>query len=988
MFGVFNLQSAYSMLENTIPLPELIERGHANGYDFIALSDDNLHGMVTFFERTKSLGIKPILGLRFLVSIEDEAIPMIAYVRNAAGYRNLLSIAWEKTRDDALSLDRIDRLQSGLIFMTEGPRTAIDRALERDDTKRAEGLARELASRLDSFYLGLSLDTFTAEMAVAPKMNALAGATGIPLAPLHRTSYIDKNDVEVYRSLIRIASDQNDINDDENYAFMSKKSLMNLFSDYPDVFDQAAAIAKSVTFDWKPPVFEMPAYPTKKGATESDYLRSLAFVGLKKRLKEYRDPDVSAYEARLRFELRTIHDLGYDNYFLIVYDFVRYAKTKGILVGPGRGSAAGSLVAFVLGITDVDPLRYDLLFERFLNPARMSMPDIDLDFPDDRRDEVIEYVKERYGEEHIASIVTFGRFALRSSIRDIARVMRIDQSRVAGIIRSVLDGNTDETDSETMRLLKVAKRIEGLPRHTGTHAAGIILARQNLREHIPMQKGSFSFQQTQLEARDLEAMGLLKIDFLGIRNLTVIDGVIALARKHGIGIDIARIPLDDTKTYRLLAKADTTGIFQLESHGMRSVLRRMQPRHFEDIVALLALYRPGPMDSIATYVKRRGGARFSYLHPALEPILKRTYGIIVYQEQIMQIASQFAGYSLAEADLLRRAISKKDRKVLLEERTRFVQKCREQNYPEKVATAIYDLIVKFADYGFNRSHSVAYSLVAYRMAYLKANYFPFFMTVLLSSVVGNVSLTKELLDESRRSGLEIRPPDIRISTDRYLYDGKAIVLPLSVVRTIHRRAVERITEEREKQAFADYQDFKSRLRDALNEKNLDALIHAGALDGFGLNRRTMSEHKGIESLGFDRYIDDYRMKIYDDYPFKDNAEREKEALGFNIRFDPLRAYADVRKKRRLNRFKDLENNERVEVLAYLKQLKRIRTKNNETMAFALIDDGNSEIEATVFPRVLEEFSDLLTEDVRIYRIKQDSYRDRTTYVVERVDSIE
>ncbi len=626
MFGVFNLQSAYSMLDNAIPLTGLIELGHANGYDFIALSDDNLHGMVTLFEQTRRLGLKPILGMRFAVSVDDELIDVIAYVKNGEGYRNLLEIAWEKASEETLSLNRLKTLQKGLIFMTESPRSAIDRALERDDVRHAERLARKLDGALECFYLGLSLDSFSAEMVIAPGMNALSKTIGVPLVPLHRTSYVEKDDVEVYRSLIKIASEQNEINPDENYAFMSKKRLMDHFSDYPDIFDQAASVAESIAFDWHPPVFEMPSYRTRDGAPESDYLRSLAFVGLKKRMKTYGHPDIKSYETRLRFELKTIHDMGYDNYFLIVYDFVRYAKTNGILVGPGRGSAAGSLVAFVLGITDVDPIRYDLLFERFLNPERMSMPDIDLDFPDDRRDEVIEYVKKRYGEKHIASIVTFGKFALRSSIRDIARVMQIDPGRVSGIISSVLDDNIDETDAETMRLLKVAKQIEGLPRHTGTHAAGIILAKQNLREHIPMQKGSFSFQQTQLEARDLEAMGLLKIDFLGIRNLTVIDGVITLARERGIAIDIAHIPLDDAKTYRTLSNAETTGIFLLRVARMRSVLRQMQPHHFEDIVALLRPFIvPDRWIRSAIYVKRRKGAAFSYSAPsALKPIPKRT----------------------------------------------------------------------------------------------------------------------------------------------------------------------------------------------------------------------------------------------------------------------------------------------------------------------------------------------------------------------------
>ncbi|MBE0701204.1 MAG: DNA polymerase III subunit alpha, partial [Acholeplasmataceae bacterium] len=603
-----------SMLKNAIPLPVLVEEAKRGGYDFIALADENLHGMLALFQETKKQQIKPVLGMKIKAVCDLMETGFLVYVKNQEGFQNLLTIQKQAIDKKMLSLEDLATHQSGLIFITSGSDAIIDQLVLNQDMNMAKHHVLTFKSIFESFYIGLSLDTFDSEMKIAPKIYELSEDTDVKMLPLHQTSYLSHDDKEVYEALIKIADEKNEVLDDANYAFQNQKDLKALFADYPFVFDTAKQVVSQIDFIYQPPHFEMPSYPLDEGIIESEYLRSLATIGLKKRLKKVKNPDIKIYQKRLIYELSVIHKMGYDTYFLIVFDFVRYAKMNGILVGPGRGSAAGSLVAYCLGITDVDSIAYDLLFERFLNPERMSMPDIDMDFPDNRRDEVIEYVKSRYGETHIVSITTFGTFALRSSIRDIARVMKIDNSRVAGIISRVIKNEIDTTDYEMVRLLKVAKAIEGLPRHTGTHPAGMILAKQNLTTTLPLQKGPFSFYQSQLEAKDLESMGLLKIDFLGIRNLTVIDEVIRFLGEDGIKISLLDIDLNDEKTYQLLSNADTSGVFQLESQGMRATLRKLKPNTFEDLVALLALYRPGPMDHIDEYIDRRNGKSFTYLH--------------------------------------------------------------------------------------------------------------------------------------------------------------------------------------------------------------------------------------------------------------------------------------------------------------------------------------------------------------------------------------
>lgn len=987
MFGVLYLQSSYSMLNNAIPLPSLVKEVKQGGYDFIALSDNNLHGMLSLFNLAKKENIKPILGLKIKLAVDLLDTGFLVYVKNKDGYQNLLKLSF-LSNEKTLTIEELKIYQKGLIFVTSGSDSVINHFIMNDDLNQAKHYIEVFKSILDDFYLGLSLDTFQLEMKVAPILLEMSEKTKIKLLPIHQTSYLKPEGKEVYEALIKIEDEKNEVLPDANYQFLNKEELMDMFMDYPYVFDSLSNVIEGITFEWIKPNFEMPKYPVENG-TPYEYLKSLSIIGLKKRLKKIPNADVKLYQKRLTYELSVIHKMGFDNYFLIVYDFVKYAKTHDILVGPGRGSSAGSLVAYCLGITDVDPITYDLLFERFLNPERITMPDIDMDFPDNKRDEVLQYVKEKYGNKHIISIVTFGTFALRSSIRDIARVMKIDPSRVTGIIQSVINEKADQSDEEMTRLLRVAKTIEGLPRHTGTHAAGMILAEQDLTSYIPLQKGLYEFYQSQLEASDLESLGLLKVDFLGIRNLAVIDDAIKMIHRLGKPFSLVDIPLDDEKTYALLSRAETSGVFQLESNGMRAVLRKLKPADFEDIVAILALFRPGPMDNIDEYIERRNGKKYSYLHPNLESILKKTYGIIVYQEQIMRIANEFAGYSLAEADLLRRGISKKDKNILEEERKRFTLKCQEKKYTKETAEEIYDYIVKFADYGFNRSHSVAYALVAYQMAYLKANFYEVFMTILLSSVTGNEGLTLDYLNELKKHQVRILPPDINQSNDQYLYINDSIYMPLLAIKSIGRLTVQKIIEERNTSGlFKDYQDFKLRMKKDINDKNLEMLIHSGALDNFGLNHQTMNYHKQIEDAGYEQYITDFKLKTTEDYSFFEKAQYEKEALGFNLMYNPINAHQDLIIKMNLKPLSNLNTENEILTLAYIKNLKVIKTKQGKPMAFALLDDGASELEATLFTETYLKYESLLNKEVQIFRIKTNVYKDKKSNVIEEVRVIQ
>lgn len=980
VFGILNLQSAYHMLSSTISVEMLVKGAKDKGYDFIALSDENMHGMLSLFRSAKKVGLKPILGLSVTITYDMSETTFLIYVKDQTGYQNILKLQLILA-ERKLEFSDVVTHQKGLIFVSNGKHSIINREILNENLDGALHHIKTFKEHFNDFYIGLSLDSFLLEMKVAPKLYELSEYAKVKLLPIHQTSYMDKEDKAVYEALIKISDEKNEVNEDEHYHMMSQKELLKMFMDYPFVFDTLSDVVKMISFDLNLPTFDMPKYPVEK-ATSHAYLKSLATLGLKKRLTKQQHAETKVYQERLLYELSVIHKMGFDDYFLIVFDFVRYAKTHDILVGPGRGSSAGSLVAYCLGITDVDPIQYDLLFERFLNPERITMPDIDMDFPDDKRDEVLSYVKEKYGKAHVISIVTFGSFQLRSSIRDIAKVMKIDPTRVSGIISNVISEKIDTTDEELMRLLNVSKKIEGLPRHTGTHAAGFILAKQDLTLYLPLQQGINDFYQSQFEASELESLGLLKIDFLGLRNLSVIDQIRSEILTTNPQFSLTDIPYDDPKTYELLSSADTSGIFQLESMGMRQVLRKLKPRTFEDIVAILALFRPGPMDHIDEYIERRNGKTFDFIHKDLEPILKPTYGIIIYQEQIMRIAHEFAGYTLAEADLLRRGISKKDKDILEKEHERFTTRCIHKGYSKDISNDLYELIVKFADYGFNRSHSVAYSIVAYQMAYLKANFFSIFMTILLSSVTGNEGLTKDYLDEVKKHQIEVSNPNINISKDIYVVKDNVIYLPLLSIKSIGKNTVQNILQERTQNGlYKDYPSLKRRLKKEMNEKNLEMLIHSGALDVFNHNHQTMMFHKGLDDAGYEQYITDFKLQEQEEFSFAELASYEKEALGFNLKYHPLSVYKNYIEKNKLDTLSDVSSKHQVEVVAFIKKMKKIKTKQGLPMAFIELDDGITTIEATLFSDSFKAYEKMLDDTIKIFKLKRNEYKNQVSYVI-------
>lgn len=979
MKGTLFIQSEYSLLESTLRLDDLFLNAKNHGYDFLALSDtNNLYAAYKFFRYAKKYpDIKPIIGLRLEIYHLDVKSSLLFYAKNQKGYQSLLILSSMVMLNDEkrLELDAILPFTSDLIVVTPGYLSDIDQAILNNDLNQAKKRLQSYQQAFNEFYLGLSVQSFQLEMKVAPAMYQLAEDSNVLLLPIHQTAYLEKKDARARDALIKIEDPKNERFDQSNLSFMSYNDLQDAFFDYPFVFENLEKVFKQVEAIELDRNFDLPSVGLKEGVSSKDYLTDLCMVGLKKRLANDQITHYEPYLSRLKYELSVINQMGYNDYFLVVYDFVRYAKTNQIMVGPGRGSAAGSLVSYTLGITNVDPLKYDLLFERFLNPERISMPDIDLDFPDDKRDQVINYVKEKYGSNRVVSITTFGTFAYRSSIRDICRVLGYSPQETNRIVK-IATTDKETTNKNVIEVLELAKQIEGLPRHTGTHAAGIIISNEDLRYIIPLQKGATLYQ-SQFEQSDLEQMGLLKIDFLGIRNLQTINNVLELVKSQKqMDIDINKIPLDDKKTFDLLSKADTLGVFQLESSGMRNVLYKLKPQEFEDIVAVLALFRPGPMDNIDEYIKRRHEKTYLEIDPSIDHILKSTYGFIVYQEQIMTIANTFAGYSLAEADLLRRGVSKKDHEILNKEREKFIKKSIENHRSVEIATKIYDYIVKFADYGFNRSHSVAYAIVAYQMAYLKANHFEQFISVLLTSVISNETQIKDYISEARQRKVKILPPNINESDDTFKPTKLGIFYPLSGIKGIGTQTVRVITNEREKGIFTSYDDFKKRMTAQLSDKIIEALIFSGALDVFGLNKQTLYENRKEVMDLYALVVSDIKSKTYDEYDLAFLIEKEKETLGFNLIMTPLMMFQGVIKKNKLKLLEDIvETDKTVKTIGYIAKTKVITTKNNKTMAFISVTDGNMTHEMTVFPEIYEAYGPILSrKDYMVFECNIQNYQ--------------
>ena len=854
MYGFVYGQSEYNIMNSTLRIEDYIAAAVKEGYSFLTITDKNLSGFYKFYLACMKKNILPVIGLEVTSSME---YTYLVYAKNLNGYHNLVKLASAiQLSPDKIDLDFIIKYSKDCIIVLSGfSKVIVDE--ETRNFKQIENIFKKLKS--SDFYFGVSFQMSYLKDLMA-ELYELASKSQINVLPMHRTYYLDEYDQEVFIALKEIDGKTVKIARQDLFCFPTKEMLKTLFVGYDNVFDNLDKFKNSFKPFLEEQKILLPTYPKLSGMTSKEYLQNLSLKGLRKRLLEGAYAPAKDYINRLKYELTVIDKMGYNDYFLIVWDFVCYAKKQKVMVGPGRGSAAGSLVAYSLGIISIDPLRYDLLFERFLNPERVSMPDIDMDFPDDKRDFIIEYVRDLYGKNHVCNISAFATFKIKLAIRDLCRINDITQVRTNEIVKMVV--NTEDyselqaefiDDKKISRVLRLAKKLENIPHHVSTHAAGIILSNDKLTNIIPIQEGINGMYQSQLEAKDLEKLGLLKIDFLGIRNLSIIDNVC----KEIPGLDnitISRIPLNDSKTYQMLSQGDTLGIFQLESAGITNVIKRLKPNKFNDLIALLALYRPGPMQNIDKFLDGRFNNNVTYFHNDLKPILEETNGIILYQEQIMKIALKFAGYSLGEADILRRGVSKKQADVLIKEREKFVKKSIETGYSSEVANDIYDYIVKFANYGFNKSHSAAYAMVAYQMAYLKANYFSIFMSKLLNNVIGSSDTMKKYISYSKMHGLKIMPPSINKSQNVFVSLKNTLYMPFSQIRSVGKAIEENIIEERKKGKYLSFLDFKKRVK--VSDSVLEALIFAGCFSEFELTKKTMVDSVNVNSNIYEKYIDD------------------------------------------------------------------------------------------------------------------------------------
>ncbi|TLS39131.1 DNA polymerase III subunit alpha [Pseudalkalibacillus caeni] len=1013
-FVHLHVHSEYSLLDSACRIDSLVEAARMLEYPALALTDKGvMYGTVPFYKKCRQAGIKPIIGLEVKVLKEGFHNPkitakdihtLVLLAKNEAGYKNLLQISsaiqLSGHYEPHIAKRKLFRHTEGLIALSGGPDGEISSLLMEGKNEQAMKEAQAFYKAFSgSFYLELQDHHLVKERELNIKLRQLAKETGIPVAASNAVHYIKRSDAVAHDCLRCIKHGQKFSEKEEvtlpndEFYLKSREEMEELFRGNEEAIMNTKRIAEECEFELEMGQTVLPEYPVPDGTSSFEYLRKRCEQGL---LKRY-DTITDEVRNRLEYELDIINRMQFNDYFLIVWDFMEYAHSQNMITGPGRGSAAGSLVAYLLNITNVDPIEHDLLFERFLNPERVSMPDIDIDFPDTGRDEIIQYVQQKYGEDHVAQIVTFGTLAARAAVRDVGRVMSGDQQVINSLSKAIPSRpgvtlkkapeeslqlkNLLDKSSQAREIFSIARLIEGLPRHTSTHAAGVVISAAPLTDNVPLQEGHDSVSLTQYPMEDLEEIGLLKMDFLGLRNLSLIQSILSLIEKgSGSRIDLNAIPYDDPKTFQELGKGDTTGVFQLESDGMRQVLKRLKPTEFEDIVAVNALYRPGPMENIPVYIEGKHGKRkVSYPHPALKPILENTYGVIVYQEQIMQIASKMAGFSLGEADLLRRAVSKKKRDVLEEERQHFVKGCLTNGYTENTALEVYEYIVRFANYGFNRSHAVAYSVIAYQLAYLKANYPLYFFAAILSSAIGSQGRLELYMKECRLRGIDVLRPSINNSFATFSVEGQGIRFGLLAIKNAGINAIQEIVNKRKNGPYRSLFDFCSRVSlKIVNKRAIESFVFAGCFDVLNVDRAVLlaslesalnyGSLKGEEALdkqmGF--FIDTDQEPNYEYVPPFEESERlhfEKEAIGFYLSGHPLDPYDSVLKQYKresLGMIGD-KNNQTVRAAGAVLKARTIRTKKGDLMAFLTLSDETGEMEAVVFPKVYQTNPELYSK---------------------------
>lgn len=1014
-FVHLQVRSAYSLLESTISVDALVSNAVKNGYKAVALTDHNvLYGAVHFYQACKKQAIKPIIGLTADILSENEqtCFPMVLLAMNNQGYQNLIKIssALQTKAKNGLPFRWLKGYSDGLIALTPGPEGEIETALQENRFTDAVTLVQKYQSVFTENRFFLSLHKSQAARVFENQIKQL----NAPLVAGDCVQYLDQKDRPYLEALFCLGNgltmDEADFSEFNGTYLSTIEEISTNFIDEGAAIQNSGLIADRCQVELEFEQTLLPKYPVPEGKSAARFLWENCQIGFK-----YRYPNpTSEHIERLEYELSIISSMNFDDYFLIVWDFMNYARKQGILTGPGRGSAAGSIVSYVLGITSIDPIAYGLLFERFLNPERISMPDIDIDFPDNRREEMIQYVANKYGQLHVAQIITFGTFGPKAAVRDAGRVFglpitELDQlskmipSSLGTTLKDAFTGSKHlqelyKSNSVYNKVIKTAFKWEGLPRHTSVHAAGIVMSRKPITELVPIQEGHENVLLTQFPMDQLEQIGLLKIDFLGLRNLTILDNVIRdISRITNQKIALNRIPLDDKKTYELISRGDTVGVFQLESDGMRNVIHRLKPTCIEDIIAVNALFRPGPMDHIPSFIKRKHGEEtVDYPHPDLEPILQNTYGIIVYQEQILRIAKTMAGFSLGEADLLRKAVSKKKKDVLDKERTHFVKGSLIKGYTEQVANNVYDLIVKFANYGFNRSHSVAYATIAYQMAYLKANYPRFFMAELMTTLAGNEDKISNLIQELRAQDVEILNPSINKSGMGFQVEGEnALRFGLSSIKFISGAVVREILKER-KNGFKDFFDFVGRLpQKIINQKVIEALIFSGCFDEFGVDRAVLQasieiayETASLNELGGMIQINATYAEA-DQLELEELLQKEKQYLGIYLSAHPVSTYQNEWKKLRITSISSFEVGKRVSCGAYIHRMKTTRTKNGDKMAFLFVSDETGEIEVVAFPRAFKPVEERMAKgDILVFEGKVEMNNSRLQLIANKILTVE
>jgi len=997
-------ETNFSMNGSNIRIRDLIKKAISYEYSSLAITDSKMHGVIKFYKECIKNDIKPIIGL----SVISEGVKpesrnhLLLYAKNNNGYQNLIKISSFYSLNNIITLNQLKELSKDIIICINTDFSEVSTYFNNSQTNEL--------NEMSSFFNEISNDIYYS-ISSNDDLNKEIGKHN-KLVVLDFVQYLDKEDIVVSDVLKKIFSKHTfDLftNNKEKH-FKTKNEILTIYKGYPEAIENTFVISEgcdvTISFD---EIF-LPKFNLKQDVSTKDYLRALAFKGLDKRLIGQK-VDKQIYIYRLNYELKIINDMGYDDYFLIVWDFVKYAKGKKYLVGPGRGSAAASLVSYCLGITSIDSIKYDLVFERFLNPDRITMPDIDMDFPDDKRDDIIQYVRDSYGIDKVASICTFGTFLSKSALRDTAKVLEVEGLLLEQIVKlsdnysNIIDminnskeiQNIMEKDENAKNMLEIASKIEGLNRHISTHAAGIIITRNDLVDHTPVQSGLLNMMQTQFEAKDLEDIGLLKIDFLGIRNLTSIDKIVKLINlNEKKKIDIYKVPTNDKITFDLLKRVETTGIFQLESSGMRSLTRKMQIDCFEDIVTILALFRPGPMENIPLYLKRRfSNEKITFEHKVLEDILKSTNGIIIYQEQIMKIANLFAGYSFGEADVLRRAVSKKQEDVLIKERSNFVEKAIRFGHTEKLSNDIYNYIVKFANYGFNRAHSVSYAMVSYWMAYLKSNYPKYFISVLLSSIIGSETQMKNYIFEAHKLGIKILKPSVNKSTKIFEPEGNDLRYPLLGIKNLGINTVNEILLEREKGNFKSYADFIARTHSFLSKRIIESLIYASALSDFKLSKRTMIE-KLDEVINFTMYgnyisKDDFVLDNLTEYPYDVLEIKELSVLGFNLVMNPLNEFQGYIKKHKLLKPSTLSSDyvgKEIRIIGILSEMKKIKTKKDTDMVFITIQDEFSKISGVLFSNEFKEYFHLLEKNnVYLFMVNVEDRNNEIQLIVKKLHKL-